>query len=151
MNDLLVESEISIDMPSRNHAVILSNICGIFYQYRQNYRLYSQLAINLNGWDSIPDFCVYPISPIKWDEDELILTTPPLLVIEILSPKQALKELTDKFKEYFKNGVQSCWLVNPTLEEIIVFDANGGKTFYHQGIIKDPVTQMEADLKNIFA
>jgi Uma2 family endonuclease len=142
---------ISIDIPSRNHAVILANICGIFYPYRQNYRFYSQLAINLNGWDSIPDFCVYPISPIKWGEDELILTTPPLLVIEILSPKQALKELTDKFKEYFKNEVQSCWLVNPTLEEIIVFDPTGGKAFYHQGIINDPITQMEADLKNIFA
>jgi Uma2 family endonuclease len=41
---------------------------------------------------------------------------PPITVIEILSPKQAVQDLVDKFDEYFKVGVKSCWLVIPTLE-----------------------------------
>ena len=140
----------STDIPGRNHAGILSNINGLFYPHREKYRLYSQLSVHLNGWDSIPDFCLYPHAEIQWDEDELVVTTAPIMVIEILSPIQAVKDLTAKFKQYFKAGVQSCWLVNPTLEEVVVFDCSGTKSFYHDGTITDPATAISIAFSDIF-
>lgn len=40
------------------------------------------------------------------------------LVIEILSPRQALDYLIRKIHAYFKLGVKSCRLVMPALNEV---------------------------------
>ncbi|GEM_PF-6170491 len=47
----------------------------------------------------------------------------PLCVIEILSPTQSLNELTTKAKGYFQHGVQSCWIVLPTMSNIYVYSS----------------------------
>jgi Uma2 family endonuclease len=64
------------------------------------------------------------------DYDILKMSEMPLLAIEILSPRQSLEELLDKFKVYFALGIKSCWLVIPPLESVTVYSSdNMSKSF----------------------
>ncbi len=46
----------------------------------------------------------------KWPA---ILTRPPLIVIEILSPSDSMVELEQKCDEYVAMGIQNVWVINP--------------------------------------
>jgi Uma2 family endonuclease len=53
--------------------------------------------------------------------DEISVKTPPLCVVEILSPTQNLTELTSKAFGYFQHGIKSCWIVLPMMANICVY------------------------------
>lgn len=79
------------------------------------------------------------------------MTKPPITVIEILSPKQAVQDLVDKFDEYFKAGVKSCWLVIPTLEIVDVFISNiHQKQTYITSVIQDSESKVNIEINKIF-
>jgi Uma2 family endonuclease len=42
-----------------------------------------------------------------------VLTQPPLLVIEILSPDDTYSDLQERCREYAKMGVATVWIVDP--------------------------------------
>jgi Uma2 family endonuclease len=89
--------------------------------------------------------------PIDFSVDEVRLTTPPLGVIEILSPTQSLQELTTKIGQYFAKGVQSCWLVLPTLKSIYVYqDSQTFQPYTAQDILIDKQLNIELTLAAIF-
>ena len=72
------------------------------------------------------------------------------MVVEILSPKQTLDELIQKAETYFEAGVQSCWIVQPVLETIVVL-LPGGKPLYHiAGDVTDPVTGVTVQVEEVF-
>ncbi len=61
----------------------------------------------------IPDICI--ISAEATDQE--IITTPPDLCIEILSPEDTMAKTLDRIKDYFGMGVATCWVVNPVSRE----------------------------------
>jgi Uma2 family endonuclease len=70
-----------------------------------------------------PDIGLYPATRrgLSRPNDILKMLEMPLAAIEILSPKQGIYDLKEKFKAYFALGVKSCWLVTPELEVISVY------------------------------
>lgn len=152
IDDVLKQEEISIDMPSRNHSKLQARIASLLsVGYEEVYDIFTELSVEINGKTLAPDICIYPISEEDWRKDEIIISKPPITVIEILSPKQAVQDLVDKFDEYFKAGVKSCWLVIPTLEIIDVFiDDIHQKQTYVVGSIKDAVSGVNIDINKVF-
>ena len=76
----------------------------------------------------------------------------PLLTVEILSPSQSMKEMIDKVFAYFEFGVQSAWLVEPSLHGIFVYDRTGMyRFFHHDDVLKDDTMGIEIPLSKIFA
>jgi Uma2 family endonuclease len=66
----------------------------------------------------IPDVAVFhPALP----EAELLPSTPPLIVIEILSPSDGHSEVHQKLDEYRAWGVPNVWLVDPQLRKLYVY------------------------------
>jgi Uma2 family endonuclease len=57
----------------------------------------------------VPDLCMTLGEP-----DEDILTSPPLLCVEILSPEDSALELRMKIDEYLTFGVPCIWVIDPT-------------------------------------
>ncbi len=55
---------------------------------------------------------------------EEIVTTPPLLCVEILSPDDRASDLQDKIDDYLAMGVTAIWVINPRLRK--VFDVQNG-------------------------
>ena len=61
----------------------------------------------------IPDVCI--IAPEAADEN--IITTPPHLCIEILSPEDTMTRTLDRIRDYFTMGVPTCWIIDPVSRE----------------------------------
>ncbi len=146
------KEEISIDMPSKNHSKLQARIASLLsVAYEEIYDVFTELSVEINGKALEPDICIYPISEEDWRKDEITMTKPPITVIEILSPKQAVQDLVDKFDEYFKAGVKSCWLVIPTLEIVDVFIGDiHQKQTYITSVIHDSESKVNIEINKIF-
>lgn len=57
----------------------------------------------------VPDVCVLR-APLRRTR---ILTTPPYLVIEILSPEDTWRRMQEKIDDYRRFGVENLWIVDP--------------------------------------
>jgi Uma2 family endonuclease len=57
--------------------------------------------------------------------DQPVLTTPPLLCIEILSPEDRIPRAKLVLADYLAMGVPNIWLVDPLRLSISTFDAHG--------------------------
>ncbi len=58
----------------------------------------------------VPDVCVLRLGG-PWEK---ILTRPPLIAIEILSPEDTIRRATAKAAEYLDFGVENVWVVDPS-------------------------------------
>ena len=56
----------------------------------------------------VPDVAVYLTEP-----SEQVFTTPPFLVVEILSPEDRWSRLTRKLEDYFAMGCRNIWILDP--------------------------------------
>jgi Uma2 family endonuclease len=122
-------------------------------RFSDRFTICQQLALNLGGWQTIPDRCLYPKGVLAedWLSDEDEVTIPPVLVIEILSPKQNLQPLVDKIREFGRRGVESCWLVEPATRVVSVFPASGGSRAFAEGAVRDEATGIELAIGLVFA
>jgi Uma2 family endonuclease len=57
----------------------------------------------------VPDLCVLSLG----EPTEDILTHPPLIAIEIMSPEDTLRRATKKAQEYIRFGIENVWLIDP--------------------------------------
>jgi Uma2 family endonuclease len=57
----------------------------------------------------VPDVCVLPLGAATED----ILTQPPLIAIEILSPEDSRRNAAKKAAEYLDFGVEHVWVIDP--------------------------------------
>ena len=63
--------------------------------------------------------------------------TPPIIAIEIISPRQTMGEMVKKCREMIASGVEECWIVEPANETVtvcragIVFALHRGEEFQH--------------------
>ena len=138
-------------MPSKNHAFIQSNLTGILYgDYRKNYRIVTEIRIEIDNTDYTPDVCVYPLIPFDSRHDQIRMTELPLTAIEILSPTQSVEELVAKFEVYFGAGVRSGWLVQPALQTIFLLTPDGKISVFHDEPLLDPTTGIELNLSEVF-
>lgn len=140
----------SVDIPSRNHALVQSNLVVALSKFSDKYQIFSQLSVELGGVQYIPDLCLYPQQSYSKEFDELVITTPPITIFEIVSPKQGMQELIEKFAAYFQAGVKSCWLLQPLMTTIHVFENIKQSKVYSEGIVQDPATNITLSFEEIF-
>jgi len=57
----------------------------------------------------IPDVCVLAEGAPR----QKIISVPPVLCIEILSPEDTMARIMERVKDYFAMGVPICWIVDP--------------------------------------
>lgn len=69
----------------------------------------------------IPDVCVMALPY----HTEPVLTTPPHLVIEILSPEDATADILAKVADYLRFGVPHIWIANPYQRTVQEADREG--------------------------
>jgi Uma2 family endonuclease len=56
----------------------------------------------------VPDLCVTIGEP-----DEQIFTTPPFIVVEVLSPEDTVARLMERVRDYWDFGVRNIWIIDP--------------------------------------
>jgi len=147
---LTYEQERGKPMPSSNHSAIQMNLGAEFLRNRQ-FRVHSELTLDINGKPYTPDLSVYPRTPLDLRHDVSRRTDPPLLVAEIVSPQQSTQEVMDRVDRYFAFGVKTCWVISPLLHSIQILTADGKEIVLNSGTATDPVTGLTADLAAVFS
>ncbi len=136
--------------PSTNHAVAQLYLIAALLRYEKEFSILPELTLELDGQPFVPDISIYPRLDINWRHDEIKKTEPPLTVIEILSPKQALDDLVQKAASYLEAGVKSCWIVQPVFESIVVLLPGDELKTYSEGEVTDPPTGIKVKIGEIF-
>lgn len=141
-------------LPTLNHAYVQTNLLAeLKVRYRKTYTILSELNLSMpQRPDTVPDIAIYPKLQIDFLHDVTSMTQMPLTAVEIISPSQAHEEILAKFERYFNAGVQSCWLVMPSLQAIAVYSAIGKYQFFPETtVLTDAATGIELNLSEIFA
>jgi Uma2 family endonuclease len=138
-------------MPSRNHGVLELLIGStLLRKYGDTHTIFTEVTLNTDP-PMTPDIAVvHPKIEFDWTQDETRLSTPPLLVVEILSPSQTVTELMDKAERYFDAGVRSYWLALPTHKLIAVHNPGVEPKVFTTGPITDPASEITITIEDIF-
>lgn len=147
------ELERNKPMPTLLHGAIQFNIgFEIKVSYPNQFRIASEVLLDTQPTGSTPDLVLYPAIPLDFKNDPSRRTDAPLLVVEIQSASQSIREMVEKLYTYFHFGVTSCWIVIPDLQAILVYKAPLNYDFFHGNTkLIDSVLGIEIELNNVFA
>lgn len=94
----------------------------------------------------IPDVCVLSASLPR----ERIVTHPPLLCVEVLSPRDTLKSMRKRVQDFFGMGVKDTWIFDPETRIAHVCTASG--TAEHKsGTLRVAGTKIKLSIEEVFS
>ncbi len=93
----------------------------------------------------VPDVCVLPIG----GQTDPILTRPPLIVMEILSPEDTMRRITKKAAEYREFGVEDVWVIDP-FARVAFRSATSGLERVANGELSVPGTPILVQVAELF-
>lgn len=135
--------------PSFNHSYLAYRIAKSLDK-EEKFNIHIEMTLDIEGADYVPDIALYKKQQIDFLHDKIKADTIPVLIVEILSPKQTVTELTEKFEIYLQAGVQSCWLVIPPTKTIIFFHDMQQPVSCSSGRIADSVINIDVQIEEIF-
>ncbi len=94
----------------------------------------------------IPDICLVPVG----GSDELIIRTPPILCVEILSREDRIVEVHGKLEDYRRMGVLSSWVIDPWRREAFSIHSNGNWDLVEQELSISG-TKVRIRVQDVFA
>jgi Uma2 family endonuclease len=144
------ERERGKPMPSKAHGYVQTNIIATLLPHRDRFTIFSELTLELDDREVTPDLSVYAKTDVDLVHDEVRVTEPPLLAVEIASPTQNVQDLVQKIEFLLDAGVQSCWLVQPPLRSLTVFPGHLDGTTVSDGTLTDPVLEIDVDVEEVF-
>lgn len=135
--------------PSYNHSYLTYQLAKLIDK-DDSFNVHIRITLDIQGVDYIPDIAFYQRKEIDFLHDKIKSDEIPLLIIEILSPKQALNDIIEKFEIYLQFGILSCWLVIPPTKTITIFNDIHKPISYSTGTIVDPILKKEICIENVF-
>src|SRR5581483_4046716 len=94
----------------------------------------------------IPDVCVVLGQP-----GEKILTKPPFLCIEVLSPEDRMSGVEQRIQDYLEMGVAYVWVLDPETKRAYSATAAEGLREIKSGILTTESPRLEVPLSEIFS
>ena len=79
-----------------------------------------------------------------------VITTPPFLVIEVLSPDDRAGDLEEKIDDYLAFGVKYVWVVNPRTRRGYIHTAEGSREA-KDGVLRTKDPEIEVPLSETFS
>jgi len=67
----------------------------------------------------------------KQPKKKTMISGPPALAVEILSPKNDIEDVEEKVRIYRKYGVKLTWVVNPYSQTVTAYRPKGPPAFFH--------------------
>ena len=112
------------NMGEAQHSEIQGRLIEIFYELRKVKALFARPELRLRLREAtyrIPDVSVFAGAPPA----ESVPSTPPYIVIEIVSPDDRYTALVEKLGEYRAWGVSHVWLIDPQTRKLAEYGADG--------------------------
>jgi Uma2 family endonuclease len=79
---------------------------------------------------------------------EQVIQTPPVAIIEILSPEDRVTRYMNRLEDYRRMGIRNLWVIDPA--ERRGFDFSSGSWVETTSFV-DPSTGIRLDLNSVFA
>jgi Uma2 family endonuclease len=92
----------------------------------------------------VADICVLSVSAPR----EQVIQTPPVAIIEILSPEDRVSRYLNRLEDYRRMGIRNLWVIDPT--ERRGFDFSSG-SWIETTSFADTSTGIRLDLNSLFA
>jgi len=130
------------------HSDIQSEFVYFFRSRRAQLGLtaYAELRVQVAATRfRVPDVCLVPASRPK----EPILTKPPLVCIEILSPEDRMNRMQKKIDDYLGFGVQYVWVLDPATRRAWAYSRDGMHEAHTELRLDEPAVVVP--LSEIFA
>lgn len=154
------DSEEYTEVGSFNHGYLLIRL-GILLDRLDTYTAVGEVSLDVSTVELSkfdlktreeikPDICLYPKRGLLQPKDTLKMKEMPLLAVEILSPKQGLYDIVEKFRLYFALGIRSCWLVEPVLQTVTVYTAGDRWQTFTTGDVVDETLNIRLALNELF-
>ena len=108
-------------LPTYLHGQVQALLVAVFLALRGKLPVFPCVETRMKvrtGLYLIPDVAVF-----YEQEPEDVPETPPLVVIEVLSPDDRMAAVLEKLEEYRGWGVRHVWLVDPHSRRMYVWDA----------------------------
>lgn len=168
MYDLALPHELAEDeiedseaMGSYNHGYIQVRL-GILFDRLGNFTPINELSLDVSGVDLTkfdlrtkeeikPDISLYPKRGLSQPRDILKMREMPLLAVEILSPRQGIYDILEKFRLYFELGIHSCWLVEPATRVVTVYASIYDWQAFTTNEVVDEKVGVRLPIQEIFA
>jgi Uma2 family endonuclease len=78
-----------------------------------------------------------------------IITSPPEIAVEILSPEDRAAEVQDKIDDYLQFGIQAVWLIDPERQRAWIHTGEGAREV-SDGFLRNPARDLEVPLSAVF-
>jgi Uma2 family endonuclease len=93
----------------------------------------------------IPDICVLRVGSPR----EKILTRPPLIAIEIMSPEDSVRRTAVKALEYLEFGIEHVWAIDPTAR-VAYRGSASSLELVPSGVLSVPETPISIRIADLF-
>lgn len=137
------------NLGEKDHSILQRYFTVLFAIHRDDWRVevFPELRTQIAARNfRVPDVCVVR-SGVDFDR---ILDHPPLIAIEILSPKDRLRVIEEKAAQYLRFGIEHIWVVDP--EKRFAYRFESGKLRSVQsGELAVPGTPIRVALAEMFA
>jgi Uma2 family endonuclease len=133
----------------KEHAILQRFFTILFGIKRSEWRVevYPELRVQVGPTRfRVPDVTVTQAG-LEW---ERILRIPPLLCIEILSPRDTLSGIRQRADDYLNFGTEHVWVIEPEMRKAYIFT----KTAMQEpegGVLSVPGTEIRVVLSELFA
>jgi len=131
-----------------DHSSLQAAIAAFFFVRRKQWRISVatevRVQVNPNRF-RIPDVCVVLGQP-----GEQVLTKPPFLCIEILSPEDRMSRLVQRTDDFIQMGVPYVWVLDPSTKRAFVATAESGLREVKDGVLKTYNPVLELPLAEVF-
>ncbi len=131
------------------HSFLQGILVTIFNTHRVKWGLICLPEQRVNtrpGRYRVPDLVI-----LKSDAPrERVLTHPPMLIIEILSPEDTLRRATQKVIEYCEFGVENVWVIDPSAR-VAYLGSKTGIELTHTRMLTINGTPIQINLDELFA
>ncbi len=93
----------------------------------------------------VPDVCV-----VLGSTDEQILTKPPFICVEVLSPEDRMSRVKKRLQDFLDMGVPYVWILDPQTKSAYTMTAVDGLCEVKGGILRTENPAFEVPLADLF-
>ena len=138
------------NLGEKDHAAWQMAIAVWLRNFRQsaNIQVYPELRLQTTPTHfRIPDIMVIDRNA----PDEQIITHPPLLCVEILSPEDRVNRMETKVEEYLRMGVRAVWIIDPSTNTAYQCEGSSARDWRSVETLVVPGTPISLALKDVLA
>ena len=136
------------NLGERDHAWLQTLVVSYFMARRKQWGVMPIVELRVQVKPKryrVPDVCV-----ILGNTDEQILTKPPFICIEVLSPEDRMSRVLKRLQDFVEMGVPYVWILNPQTRQAYTLTTAHGLHEVTTGILRTENPTFEIPLADLF-